>query len=78
MKIQHRMICQPSCRISAVKFRGLREEKRGKEEGTKGGRKEKEDPRLWQDFFNNISPIKYCTDTKINPRGKVNKVIKSK
>ena len=27
------MICQPSCKISAVKVRGVREGKRGKEEG---------------------------------------------
>ena len=27
------MICQPSCKISAVKVRGVRERKRGKEEG---------------------------------------------
>ena len=27
------MICQPSCKISAVKVRGAREGKRGKEEG---------------------------------------------
>ena len=27
------MICQPSCKISAVNVRGVREGKRGKEEG---------------------------------------------
>ena len=32
MRIQHRMICQPSCRISAVNVRGVREGKGGKEE----------------------------------------------
>ena len=35
MRIQHRMISQPSCRISAAKVRGVRE--------GKGEREEKED-----------------------------------
>ena len=39
MRTQHKMICQPSCRISAVKIRGVREGNGGKE----GGREEKED-----------------------------------
>ena len=40
------MICQPSCKISAVKARGVREGKGGKEEGRReerrkgGGRRE--------------------------------------
>ena len=33
MRIKHRMKCRPSCRISAVKVRRVREDKRGKEEG---------------------------------------------
>ena len=37
MRIQPRMICQPSCKISAVKFRRVREGKGGKEERRKGG-----------------------------------------
>ena len=32
MRIQHRMICHPSCRISTEKFSGVREGKRGKED----------------------------------------------
>ena len=46
MRIQHRMICQPSCKISAVKARGVREGKGGKEDGRReerrkgGGRRE--------------------------------------
>ena len=32
MRIQHKMICQPSCRNSIVKVRGVREEKGGKDE----------------------------------------------
>ena len=39
MRTQHKMICQPSCRISAVKIRGVREGNGGKEVG----REEKED-----------------------------------
>ena len=31
-------------------------------------------PRFWQDFFNNIIPMKYWIDTEINSRGKVKKV----
>ena len=37
------MICQKSCTISAVKVRGVREGKGGKEKGRKGGREEKKD-----------------------------------
>ena len=33
MRIQHRMICQPSCRVSTVKVRRVRVRKEGKEEG---------------------------------------------
>ena len=33
MRIQHKLICQPPCRISAVKVRGVREGKGGKKEG---------------------------------------------
>ena len=39
MRIQHKMICQSSCRISAVKISGVKEGNGGKE----GGREEKED-----------------------------------
>ena len=37
------MICQKFCTISAVKVRGVREGKGGKEKGRKGGREEKKD-----------------------------------
>ena len=41
MMIQHRMISQPSYGISAVKARGVREEKGGKEEGRRRKAKKK-------------------------------------
>ena len=41
MMIQHRMISQPSYGISAVKARGVREEKGGKAEGRRRKPKKK-------------------------------------
>ena len=42
MRIQLKMTCQPSCRISAVKARGVREGKGGerREREEEGGRRE--------------------------------------